>query len=207
MTGPQIFEDIEQGTDEWRRIRSGIPTASSFAKLLAKGAGKTRNSYMIELAAEILTGEIVEGYSNADMDRGTALEPEARARYAFEHDAVVKQVGFIRNGDKGCSPDGLIDASGMLEIKCPRATTHITTLIENRVPTGYTAQVQGALWVAEREWIDFVSYCPGLPLFVRRVGRDETFISGLAGEVARFNSELAELVEKVRAMDRPAEAA
>jgi hypothetical protein len=54
------------------------------------------------------------------------------------------------------------------------------------------------LWVAEREWIDFVSYWPKLPLFVTRTYRDEEYIAKLAAAVDQFNAELAELVESVR---------
>lgn len=207
----QIFTDLTQGSDEWRRARAGIPTASEFATVLAKGKGggesKTRRTYLMKLAGEILTGEPSESYSNAHMERGHAMEPEARAAYEWEHDAEAKLVGFIRNGDKGCSPDSLIGDDGMLEIKTKLPHLHLECLLRDDFPPEHIAQCQGALWVAEREWIDLAIYWPGLPLVVRRAYRDNGYIANLAGAVAAFNEELAEIVEKVRRIGGVQEAA
>jgi hypothetical protein len=96
---------IPHGTPEWHAVRLGIPTASNFSKVLAKGEGKVRNTYMVQLAAEIFTGESEEGFKSADMLRGNAMEPEARDYYAFLNDVEPQQVGFITNGAKGGSPD------------------------------------------------------------------------------------------------------
>lgn len=207
----QIFTDLAQGSDEWRRARAGIPTASEFATVLAKGKGgaesKTRRTYLMKLAGEILTGEPSESYSNAHMERGHAMEPEARAAYEWEHDAEAQLVGFIRNGDKGCSPDSLIGDVGMLEIKTKLPHLHLECLLREDFPPEHVAQCQGALWVAEREWIDLAIYWPGLPLVVRRAYRDNGYIANLAGAVAAFNEELAEIVEKVRRIGAMQEAA
>lgn len=197
----EIF-NCEQGTEEWLRARAGIPTASEFSTLLMKGRGgaesKTRRTYMLKLVGEILTGEQMEGFNNHHMERGKVMEDEARDLYAFMKDVTPECVGFIRNGDKGCSPDSLVDANGMVEIKTKLPHLQVDCLLGNRVPPEHVAQCQGALWVAEREWIDFVSYWPKLPLFVTRTYRDEEYISKLAAAVDQFNLELAELVETVR---------
>lgn len=120
MSALRILE-VEQGTAEWLAARAGLPTASEFSTILAKGkdggASKTRRSYMMRLAGEILTGEVAETYSNGHMERGKVLEPEARNLYAFQADVDPEQVGFIINGSKGCSPDSLIGSDGALEIK------------------------------------------------------------------------------------------
>lgn len=76
----------EQSTPEWYAARLGIPTASRFKDVLAKGEGKTRKRYMLDLAGERLTGEPCEGYSNAHMERGKAMEDEARDLYMFMTD-------------------------------------------------------------------------------------------------------------------------
>lgn len=197
----QIFT-CEQGTEEWFRARAGIPTASEFSTVMAKGKGgadsKTRATYMRKLAGEILTGEPMESFSNHHMERGKEMEAEARDLYAFMSDTDPEQIGFIRNGDKGCSPDALIGSNGMAEIKTKLPHLQIDVLLCGDLPPEHRAQCQGALWVAEREWIDFVSYWPKLPLFVKRVHRDEEYISTLAAAVAQFNDELAALVERIR---------
>ncbi len=188
----------EQNTEEWLRARLGIPTASRFKDVLAKGEGKTRKRYMLDLAGERLTNEPCESYSNVHMERGKTMEDEARALYAFMTDLEADRVGFVRNGDKGCSPDSLIGSNGLLEIKTKLPALQIECILADKLPSEHVAQVQGALWVTEREWCDFVSYWPRLPLFVKRVHRDEDYIKNLAAEVARFNDELLEIIERIQ---------
>ena len=69
-------------------------------------------------------------------------------------------------------------------------------------PTTYTAQIQGQLWVCEREWCDFVSYQPEFPdnarLLVRRVFRDDAYIKNLEAQVIQFIYELHSEVEFIR---------
>lgn len=191
-----------QGSAEWFSCRAGIPTASEFATVMASGrdggASKTRRTYMLKLAGEIITGQPSEGYSNAHMERGHEMEPEARDLYAFTRRADPQIVGFIRNGAKGASPDSLIGDIGMLEIKTKLPHLHIDCLLRDEFPAEHKAQCQGALWVAEREWIDIAVYWPGLPLFVKRATRDEEYIAKLSDAVDQFNAELAEVVERVR---------
>lgn len=198
---PQIL-NCEQGTTEWFMARAGIPTASQFGTVLASGRGggesKTRAKYMRQLAGEIITGKPMEGFSNAHMERGHVMEPEARELYSFATDTTPEQVGFIRNGQKGCSPDSLIGTNGMLEIKTKLPDLLIECLERDDFPPEHRAQCQGALWVAEREWIDIVVYWPAMPVFIKRAYRDETYIATMAEAVAKFNDELAELVERIR---------
>lgn len=187
-----------QGTEEWHLARAGVPTASKFATVMAKGEGKTRSKYMRQLAGEIITGKPMESFSNAHTDRGHVMEPEARELYAFATDTVPEQVGFIRNGPKGCSPDSLIGDNGMLEIKTKLPDLLIECLERDEFPSEHRAQCQGALWVAEREWIDIVVYWPAMPVFIKRAHRDEDYITKLSSEIDRFNDELAALVERIR---------
>lgn len=195
--------DCEQGSPEWRAARLGIPTASMFATVMAKGktAGAvslTRAKYMRELVGERITGQANEGYNNAHMERGKAMEAEARDLYAFVHDIPLERVGFVRNGAKGCSPDSLAGEDGMIEIKTALPHILIEAILADRPPPEHIAQCQGNLWVAERQWIDLVLYWPKMPLFVKRIQRDEDYIEALSGAVDQFNTELTELEAKVR---------
>jgi hypothetical protein len=198
----EVF-DIEQGGDDWFLARLGIPTASKFATVMAKGEGKTRSEYMRKLAGEILTGEPAESYTNVHMERGKVMEDEARELYAFVHDAEINRVGFIKNGSKGASPDSLVGVAGGLEIKTALPHIQIDRLIRNDLPPEHRAQVQGNIWIAEREWWDFCSYWPKLPLLRVRVQRDETYIKTLSDEIDRFNDELAALVDRIRKYQEP----
>lgn len=199
--------DCAQGSPEWHAARAGIPTSSEFATILAKGksGGESvgRRKYMLRLAGEIITGEAEETYSNSFMERGKAQEPEARDLYAFMHDVEPQIVGFIRNGDKGCSPDSLIGDDGMLEIKTALPSILIDKLLKGDFPPEHIPQCQGALWVSEREWIDIAIYSPKLPLFVKRATRDKAYIADLSSAVDRFNEELAATVERIRAYADP----
>lgn len=188
----------EQGTPEWYAARLGIPTASEFHSVLAKGEGKTRRTYMMKLIGECMTGEPTEGYSNAHMERGKLMEAEARDLYCFREDCDVETVGFIRNGSKGCSPDSLRAINGLVEIKTKLPHLQAEVLLADRLPPEHKAQCQGALWVAEREWIDFVSYWPKMPLFVKRVYRDDEYIATLASEVDRFLQEMSTYLAVLR---------
>jgi hypothetical protein len=192
----------EQGTEPWFAARAGIPTASMFSTVMASGRGggesKTRAKYMRQLAGEIITGKPMEGFSNVHTERGHVMEPEARDLYSFATDTKPEQVGFIRNGNKGCSPDSLIGTNGMLEIKSKLPDLLIECLDRDDFPPEHKAQGQGALWVAEREWIDIVVYWPEMPVFIKRAYRDETYIAMMAKAVETFNEELAALVARVR---------
>jgi hypothetical protein len=135
---------------------------------------------------------------NAHMERGKIMEDEARDLYALLSDSDPQRVGFIKSGPKGCSPDSLIGERGGLEIKTALPHIQIERLLKGDLPPEHRAQVQGNIWIAEREWWDFTSYWPKLPLFVVRVARDDGYIATLAGAVNQFNEELADLVERLR---------
>lgn len=195
--------ECEQGTPEWYAARLGLPTASMFATVLAKGEGKTRRAYMLKLAGEIVTGEPMANFQSAAMERGKIMEEEARDFYSFIHDEPLQRVGFIRNGQTGCSPDSLIGANGMLEIKTAEAHILADLILKDKFPPEHMAQVQGSLMVAERDWLDLVVYWPKMPLFVKRIGRDEEYIAALRTAIDAFNSELAEIVAKIRGYGQP----
>lgn len=191
---------MEQRSDAWFEARLGRATASNFGKVLAKiktGEAADRRNYRAQLVIERLTGNRQEGYSNAAMQWGTEQEPFARIAYMADRGVDVQEVGFIQHATlmAGCSPDGLIAADGLIEIKCPVSATHIETLKTQHMPLEHMPQVQGQMWIAGREWCDFVSYDPRMPeklqMFVQRIPRDDQYIKALAFEVERFLEEVA----------------
>jgi len=163
--------------------RLGCPSGSGFSKLITS-TGKestSRASYVNGLIAEKVMGEIPETYDNEWMARGRELEPDARAFYEFERGVTVQEVGFCKHDKYECgiSPDGLVGPDGGLEIKCPAPSTHVKYFRAGKMPNEYKAQVQGCLWITERQWWDFLSYHPSLPPFLIRVERDDDFIKAL----------------------------
>lgn len=193
--------DCTQGSPEWYAARAGIPTASMFDTVMAKGRGgaesKTRRKYMLQLIGERLTGQPMESFSNDHTERGKAMEAEARDLYAMVRGVEPQQVGFMRRGNAGASPDSLIGTDGVLEVKTKLPHLQIEVLLANRLPPEHVAQVQGQLWISGRSWCDFVSYSPALPLFVLRVFRDEPYIARLAVEINEFNEDLAAVMKQV----------
>ena len=189
------YLDCEQGTEEWFRARLGIPTASQFGSIITPGgkASSSADRYMRRLVAEWLAGVPVDNeQSSFWMERGSELEDEARSRYEFDTGNEVEQVGFIAADGYGCSPDGLVGENGMLEIKCPKASTMVEYYCLDGVPGKYIPQLQGQLWVAQRQWVDFFAYHPKLHPLRRRVVPDEDYIAKMEKLVMAFNAKLAE---------------
>ena len=196
-----------QGTEEWAKERAGCATASRFSDVMAKikvGEAVVRSKYRVQLVTERLTGIPVVTYQNAIMLRGIETEPEARMAYEAERGVIVEEVGFVRHPaipSCGASPDGLVGDDGMVEIKCPESTTHLTWMEAGRLPPKHVAQIQGQMAVCGRQWVDFVSYDPrfppGLQLFVVRVKRDEAYIKDLETEVRMFLAGVDAMVERL----------
>ncbi|MCF6207206.1 MAG: YqaJ viral recombinase family protein [Sulfurovum sp.] len=194
--------NMQQGSDEWHKARLGIPTASRFKEIITPAKAepsKSAEAYLYELVAERLTGEPTEHHTTEWMARGNLLEADARKAYEFIHDTTVDEVGFVLNDDEtiGVSPDGLIGDSGGLEIKCPKPSTLVRYMVEDKLPDQYKPQVQGCLWVTGREWWDFVAYHPNMELFTVRVYRDEAYIEKMAAHITVFVEKLGETYKKL----------
>jgi putative phage-type endonuclease len=199
---------IEQGSAEWLTIRLGKVTASRIADVLAKGRSgpsATREDYITELVVQRLTNQPGESFTNAAMEWGTQTEPMARIAYEAHANVFVEQVAFVEHPTIewfGCSPDGLVGSTGLLEIKCPNSKTHISYLLAGKPPAKYVPQMQCQMAVTGREWCDFVSYDPRLPedlqLFVVRLERDEEYIKAMEQEVEKFLGEVSEMYSKLK---------
>jgi hypothetical protein len=175
--------ECEQGSPEWLQARLGIPSASSYAKLVTTTgrASAQATAYINQLVAERITGEPTFFQVTDPMQRGMDLEPQARTAYEMETGNLVIQVGFLMHDtlQAGASPDGLVGKNGGLEIKCPSAHTHVEYLRDGDLPIKYFQQVQGCLWISGRDWWDFMSYHPKMEPLIVRVFRDEEFIKAL----------------------------
>lgn len=198
-----IAHDVLQGSDEWKQLRLGIPTASRFDEILTPKTRKfsaASRRYIWELVAEEIMGQPIESTTSMAMERGWALEVEARNWYSFDHDTPVDEVGFCTNdaGTIGASPDGLIGTDGGLEIKCPGALKHMDNLFGADIAR--YGQVQGGIWICERDYWDVTSYHPKLPPVVVRVYRDDDYIADLEAAMRQFLDELEKAREYVRTL-------
>lgn len=203
---------MEQRTTEWHAARLGKVTASRVSDVIAKtktGYGASRANLMADLIVERLTKQPASTFTNAHMEWGTEQEPHARAAYSARTGELVEEVGFIdhpRITNAGASPDGLVGDEGLVEFKCPATATHLDTLLAGEVPSKHIAQIQFQMACTGRKWCDFVSYDPRLPehlrMFVKRVERDDKYITMLEGEVKTFLAELNEKLEQLQELNR-----
>lgn len=197
-----IVHDVTQGSTEWLALRSGIPTASCFDRIITpKGRPSSQlERYMHSLLAERIMGHPVTEYVSTWMQRGSESEAGAVAYYEGITERDTALVGFVTNdsGTIGASPDRLVGDDGLLEIKVPREHTHVSYLLTKSVDAEYYPQVQGQLWIAERRWLDIMSYHPEMPPALIRVERDEAFIRMLASAVGEFSVALEALADQAR---------
>ena len=195
-----------QGSPEWHLLRLGMVTGSRFKDAQAQnrqktGPGETSIKYMAELIAERIKLEPADSFTSEAMQWGTATESEARGHYEQATGNIVAQVGFVERDEYvGCSPDGLVGNDGLVEIKCPNSATHIKYVMAGSFPSTYRTQVQGQLWVCERQWCDFVSFDPRLEhsfYYKFRVERDDKYIKELESKIDIFVTEMKTELEKL----------
>ncbi len=201
---------IAQGSPEWFASRLGKVTASRMADVMATtktGVSASREGYMIDLAWERITGEREASFTNAAMQWGTDTEPKALYAYEVRTGAMVETVSMIDHPTismSGASPDGLVDADGQIEIKCPNTATHARTLLSGKPDGKYIKQMQWQLACTGRQWCDFVSFDPRSPehlqLFITRIQRDAKVIEEMEKQVTEFLVEVDKTVEKFNAM-------
>ena len=200
-----IHDEIVQGTPEWHDARRGMVTASAVGKLITPtlkvADNDTSRALTATLVAERISGWTEDTAMTWDMARGIDSEPIARDIYSGHYQQAV-EVGFMvleRDGwQLGFSPDGLVGSDGLIEIKAPRAKTHLNTILADRVPAYYMAQCQAGLLVSGRKWLDFVSYCGGLPLYVTRVLPDSRWHKAIEAACVQFEKTAAEMVAAYR---------
>lgn len=206
------YGDLEQGSDEWLEARRGIVTASVVGELVTPKTLTVANNDKSRALTALLVAERITGWSdptyiNADMQRGHDIEPIARDLYA-EKNGPVAELGFmVREFDTstaitipdrlsfkiGYSPDGLVGDDGLIEVKAPRAKTHLLTHVSGQVPLHHMAQIQCGLLVADRSWCDFISFYAGMPPFIKRVERDERWGEVIVAAAETFEARAAEM--------------
>lgn len=205
------IHNVAQGTQEWMALRAGRPTASCFDSILTPGGKKNEpkrsagwERYMNHLLAERIIGQPIDGFTSKWMERGSEMEHRAIASYELANDCETERIGFVTldDGAAGASPDRFIvgNSVGMVEAKAPAvAAIHIAYL---RASAGasdeYKVQLQGQLWVCEREWVDIISFYPDIRDAQFRVTRDDLFIKELEAHVRSFCRQLDEITEEFR---------
>lgn len=201
-----IYPDILQGSDEWHAQRRGIVTASAVGKLITSktlqvASNQESRSLTATLVAERLTGFTDPMFVNDDMMRGIEDEPRARDKYSERYAPVVETGFMVRDIDGaklGYSPDGIVGDDGLIEAKSRRPKVHIETILSGHPPIENMAQLQCGLLVSGREWIDYLSYCGGMPMWVHRVKPDQRWFDAITAAVQAFERNAAEMIRLYR---------
>lgn len=156
-----ITHDVEQKSEAWYELRKFKMTGSHAQEI--GNCGKGLDTYITELCAEsyALTQE---SYTNENIERGIALEGEARDVFSFLTGKEVKEVGFIEyNEFVGTSPDGIIEEeNGMIEIKCHNNVKHFKLMLEGEkeIESKYMWQMQMNMLVGGFTHCYYISYNP-----------------------------------------------
>jgi len=196
------YIDVEQNSEEWFALRAGKLTSSNLGKVMAnfgKAFGDPAKKYAKVISVEqVKEAPISSSFSNDHMLRGHEQEPIARALYEQETFSTVDNGGFFCSDEIGCSPDGLVQKDGAIEIKCVIANIHYDNVKRQKIDPTYKWQCIGNLKFTGRDWIDFVSYCSDYPigkqLFIHR-GRKEEFTE----EFEMIDQRIDEFMSLVRA--------
>ncbi len=251
----KVYDQLEQGEQEWLDARAGLVTASTIGQLITKvkkptidyncpncgswpgracqskpdkngetrdlktthserveeanknpvtelvvASGDTADSLMKKLIAERLTGFVEPSVMNRAMERGVLDEPYARAEYAKQAGVKVDEVGFIVSDDTGFklgySPDGLVSDDGLIEIKSRTQQRQLEVFLHDEVPEENMAQLQTGLFVTQRAWIDYISYCGGMPLYIKRVYPDPEWFTVIAKALGGFEYVAQEITSR-----------
>lgn len=197
-----IIHNFEQNSLEWHEVRLGKITASNFHVMLGKS--KTRQDNINKIAAERLTNikADADSFSNKHMERGNELEPIALNSYIFETNKNVETVGFVElNKYVGCSPDGLLDDDGVIEIKAPDNHVYLESVTKQKIKPEYYTQIQFVLYVTERSYCDFVLFNPNFQqsLTIIKVERDEEKIDQIKHEINNINTEIDSVIKAFEA--------
>ena len=177
-----------QGSPEWLAQRAGRITGSRVAAALGLDKYKTRDDLMREMVREHFGAER-EFTGNEATAHGNAHEDDAIDLYERQTGRGIKYTGQHIHPEHewlAASPDGLVGDDGLIEIKSRKPKKHIQTVLADVVPPENMAQIQAGLLVSGRAWCDYISYCGGEPLWIKRVTPDEKWFETIREVAAQF---------------------
>jgi exodeoxyribonuclease (lambda-induced) len=201
-----------QGSDAWLQSRRGVITGSRFAltrerlKTGKPSAAATR--YAMDTARERCGGLILPTSQTLAMRIGSEQESAARDAYELETGRLVTECGFFCTEDRefGVSPDGLVGDDGLIEIKTMVSSETLFRCVVDGISADYIDQINGEMWLLNRQWCDLVLWAPdlesiGRALTVRRIQRNEDAIDDLARDLAAFSRIVNDYTAALRGPD------
>jgi hypothetical protein len=183
-----------QGSDAWVQSRRGVITGSRFAlareKLKTGKPSAAATRYAMDTARERCGGLTLPSVQNLAMRIGSEQEDAARASYELETGRMVTQCGFFCTEDHkfGVSPDGLVGDDGLIEIKTMVSSETLFRCVVDGISADYIDQINGEMWLLNRQWCDLVLWAPdlesiGRALTVRRIHRNEDALDELVRDL------------------------
>ncbi|MBP6517916.1 lambda exonuclease family protein [Shewanella sp.] len=196
--------EVEQGSYPWLKMRLGVISASKCKDMMAKKGTATRNNYMMQLIAEVITGIPTELGPFKQLEWGKENEPSARTAYSFMTGDVVHEIPFIYADQSmrcGISPDGIVNDAG-LEIKCPfTSMVHCDTLVNDAIKDDYFLQMQFSMFVTGAQYWEFMSYDPRMPAHLMtkiiKVNRCDKTQEKIAESVREFITDMDRALEQL----------
>lgn len=176
----RFHSEIEQGTEEWLKVREGKVSATDAWSLLH---GKS-----VDEILENKTNNSFKG--NFWTKRGHILEDEAREIYSEVYEPI-NTYGYVSN-DKYPnaieSPDGVsASLKFQIEIKCFNEKRHFD--VYKNLDSHIIAQIQFQLFISELEYCDLVLYNPDL-------SPEDAFLTRRIFPDKEIHAKFAELLRK-----------
>lgn len=214
------IEYCEQLSSEWFQGHVGNASGSHAASLFdftQKGAeGAKRKLYRMLKVAELITGIAVsDNYVSPEMKWGIETEDQARRAYEIEEGVMVEQVGYVvaDNPRLMCSPDGLVGDKGIVGFKCPKTTTHLSWILDKKIPEDHLFQARFELLVCDdRQWFDFATFDPRIGgihkpkrLMVVRLHREDAAIEEMRAAAEMFIEDVDKTLRKLDDIAPPLE--
>jgi exodeoxyribonuclease (lambda-induced) len=213
----KYYWDIVQGSEEWHDLKIGKFSGTSCNDLLMDKKNKGYQNLIYRIFEEQFTSEPCElekpFNGNAYTERGLKYESLAIQNCEKENLIEIKSVGFVELDNwVGCSPDGLINDIGLVQIKCPIFKTQLNYLeidqysMSNedklrKINKVYYNQMQFELMVTDREYNIFYSYHPKLKPVELIIERDERLIEQIKIEIEIAKETITKQIEELRKLN------
>jgi len=200
-----IIHPVQQGSEEWLKLRLGVPSASQAHRIITPGGKRSTQAdgYMYELIAErLLHAPMGRDLSqNQFVQAGIVNEPLAASQFEVLEGVKLELAGWVTTDDgrMGCSPDRIIAGNRReaVEIKCPQPPNMMRYLLDGP-GDDYRAQVQMQMLVGDFEVVHFYAYHERMPAAHIVVKRDATYQRSLGQYLREFCDKLDGETERAK---------
>jgi hypothetical protein len=208
---PTSILDVEQGTEDWLRVRDSFLLTGSNTPFTMKGTliptwkeflAERLERYLLSTSNDELFKAEIERtskktYKTDMMQRGNELEAEALDAYEKMTDNFISRGVVMKKGDILVSLDGVEHDIGniVLEAKCPSHRNFILQIKEDILTKRYYTQTQTQMYVLGAKEAKLITYFPNRKLHVRTVYRNDEFVINMFESLKVLEAYFKELLE------------